>query len=141
MAEVRSSLFRKHYYQTLESTISEIDEKVEILHGERLRNLQSHSLSALHRCLAKNEAADAHENRKCQEKFEKSELNSIQAKLENEKLRLKVCAQGAFQRFVGKEELGWEESKKEIEGCLGEFRQSVFMKCFAGDKEMKAESK
>lgn len=141
MSDARSSMFRKYYFKELESAVVDIDEKVEVIHGDRLRQLQSQRLRTLHKCMARNPDGDSLKNKQCQDAYEGSGLDWIQEKLETEKLALTICAQSAFSQFVGGDRLAWDNSKAQVDKCLSDFRQNIFMKCFSQDSQLSTANK
>ena len=54
MYSERSSKFRSYYYNELDRAVKDVDEKIEILHGDRLRQLQAGRMRSLHNCLKAN---------------------------------------------------------------------------------------
>lgn len=130
MVDVKSSMFRKYYFQNLEELVKEIDEKVEILHGSKLRQIQSQRLKALHRCLEKNPQGEAEKNEECENEYKKSGLNWIQGRIESEKHILTTCVQTSFAKYIDNSEIVWPASKKDIDTCLSNFKENIFKRCF-----------
>ena len=122
----RSSKFRSYYYKELDSAVKDVDEKVEILHGERLRQLQAGRLRLLHHCLKTNPGGDEEKNTICKDEMKKNGVGWIQENIGKEKDEMIQCAGNAFNRFMNDQKIEWSIGKAEIDTCVLAFKDNIF---------------